>query len=137
MSTIGYTSDLSYSANGTDYTALATVRSYSFASVSTTSIETTVLNTANRCKTFQPGLIDAGSFSAVLDYDKAVFEVLEGWVAAGTTMYWRLALTDGSKQEFQAFLTSGPICETVENEVLLEINFEAKITGAVSFTPSA
>jgi hypothetical protein len=123
--TAGYGTKLEYGStilSGTPtWTEISGVDEITPPEVTVESKSTRHLKTANKFKTKAPSWKDAGSLSGALFYDKTQYSTLLGLV--GTERAWRVTLADGSKTEFDGFLSKlgNPVDIDGDVKVAIEI----------------
>jgi hypothetical protein len=84
-------------------------------------------------KEFVPGEIDEGSVEAVIAYLKTRYTTLLGF--KGVLKSWRIEFADGSRSDFDGFLTS--IGMETERENMMVIPITIRVAGAKTFTEGA
>lgn len=95
-------------------------------------VETTHLTTTNGAKTFIPGLLDNGTLSGTVRFDKAQYTIWKGLLRKTPDYVWRLTISDGSKLEFAGFPTR--LGMTIPEDGTVDCPFAIKVTGEVTYT---
>lgn len=134
MATIGYGSKLSLG----DGVSAALVEIPYLSSISVPDaeaqiVEATHLGSSGRLREYIPGLIEPGNFGFTGRFDKATYARL--LAVKGASKAWKIEWPDTSNATFNAILTKTD-CEMVADGVV-DVKSEAKVAGAVTFTPAS
>lgn len=121
------------------YTDLAQVVRISPPDIGVSAVECTHLDSPNYAREYIPGLIEGGSCSFDLRFDKTEFNLLYGLLRI--TEQWRVVFPDAateatsSKVEFDGFFTA--LGQAVNLDDAVQAMGVIKVTGKPTFTPAS
>lgn len=134
QSIIGWGTNLEYSTDGETYHALAQVEDVTIPEIEVTKVDKTSLLSPNGVREKRAGLVDPGEATFKLIFLAADVATVYGLV--GTTVYWRVTLTDGtssgSTYVWQGFVSSIGSEIPLDDNVMIPVKIAA--TGPLTFT---
>jgi hypothetical protein len=144
MATLGYTTKLELDPGTGTFAELLNCISITLPKSNVNMVDSTSLTSANRTRTYVPGLIDAGSFDFEVQYAKATLTALkavEGIASVGSTplpVKWRITLPDedGAGAITAVVFTFPGTLVSLEGDAKVEdilvLKCGVKVTGAVT-----
>lgn len=142
--THGYGTKLQYDADGTPpFTDLTDLRGVTPPNPERGEAEITHLESAGMAREYMASWINTGEVPFTGYYTKAQFNTLLGFLAAGTTYYWRVlfpligAEATNGYVAFQGFVKKVGFDEiTTEDDGTIKCPFTIKTTGSMTHVPA-